>query len=71
MTRVGELEEPVFAGALADLLPLDDVVANHVDATPDELLNELRLETEEQMQEVGEAGGISQVKRRKLCVLGG
>ena len=58
MPSVGILEEPVFAGALMGPLALDDMGTHEFDTAMDELGEQLRLEAQEEVREVGKVRGL-------------
>lgn len=58
MSSVGILEEPIFARALMGPLALDDMGTHEFDTATDELTEELRLETQEEVREVGKVRGL-------------
>jgi hypothetical protein len=58
MSSVGILEEPIFARALMRPLALDDMGTYEFDTAMDELTEKLRLETQEEVREVGKVRGL-------------
>jgi hypothetical protein len=58
MSGVGILEEPIFAGALMGPLAIDDMGTYEFDAAMDELTEQLRLEAQEEVGEVGKVRGL-------------
>lgn len=58
VSSVWIFEEPVFARPAVDSLALEDVVANEIDAAMDELAEELLLQAEEEVLEIGKVGEV-------------
>ena len=59
MSRVRILEKPIFARALMGSLALDDMGTHEFDTAMDELTEQLRLETQEEVCEIGEVRGLA------------
>ena len=62
---VGEFKEPILAPAFAKLLALRDVVADDLDTAMNELTEQLRKQTQEEVVEVGD---VVEVDKLLACV---